>query len=111
MEPPCDPTERRAKPRIKCAYPARVMGQDISGNLFSEDTIIDNISAGGIFLRLRTETRPEIGLSVVFRFTKTAPLGEGRGALVSVAGRVLRAQKQPDGVLGVAVKIQTHHFL
>jgi hypothetical protein len=103
--------ERRAKPRIRCTYPARVRGQDSSGRLFSEDTLVDNISAEGMYLRLKTEINPEILLSIVFRFTKTAPLGEGRGALVSVEGQTVRAQKQSDGAFGVAVKIQNHHFL
>lgn len=104
-------TERRIKPRINCAYPAKVSGQDSSGRLFDESTTIDNISSSGLHVLLKKEIQPKAGLAVIFRFSKTSPLGKGTGPLIAVEGNVVRIQKQMDGTYSVAIKIQNHRFL
>ena len=103
--------ERRSKPRISCAYPARVNGNDGSGRPIEESTTIDNISASGLHLLLRSEFPLQAGLAIVFRFSKTSPLGKGTGPLVAVEGSVVRIQKQMDGFYSVAIKIQNPRFL
>ena len=112
MEPTYIQPERREKPRIHCAYPAKVSGTAAGGASFEESTFINDLSASGLFLRLKTEIVPQSGLSVVFRVSKSAPLvGQGRGPLIAVEGSVVRAQVQQDGTFGVAVKIQSPRFL
>ena len=103
--------ERRSKPRIICAYPARVTWQDSGGRTFDENTTIDNISASGMHMLLKADLPLRSGLAVLFRFSKTSPLGKGAGALVAIEGSVVRIQKQMDGYFSVAVKIQNHRFL
>ena len=104
-------SERRSKPRIVCSYPAKVTGNDIHGRAFDESTALDNLSASGLFIHLRTEIQPEANLSIVFRAAKTSPLGLGKGPLIAVEGIVVRAQEQGDGFFGVAVKFRNHRFL
>jgi hypothetical protein len=104
-------SERRAKPRILCSYPAKVSGRDASGRAFDESTALDNLSSNGLFLHLRTEIPAETIISVIFRFSKTAALGQGKGPLIAVDGVVVRSQKEANGIFGVAVKIQNHRFL
>jgi len=105
-------SERRTKARLWCSYPAKVSGRDSSGKEFEETTTLDNLSASGVLLHLRTEIKPEANLSVVFRASKTAPLvGDGKGPLIAIEGRVIRTEKHLDGLFGVAVKIHTHRFL
>jgi hypothetical protein len=104
-------SERRAKPRIWCSYPAKVSGQDASGRAFEESAALDNLSASGLLIHLRTEIQPEANLSIVFRASRTSPLGQGKGPVIAVEGIVLRTQKQEDGFFGVAVKIHNHRFL
>ena len=72
---------------------------------------MDNLSASGLFIRLRTEIQPEANLSIVFRCSRTSPLGQGKGPLIVVEGIVVRSQKQLNGFFGVAVKIRNHRFL
>ena len=103
--------ERRSKPRIFCAYPAKVTGKDLAGKLIDENTTIDNISANGLHLLLKADIPVKSDLAVVFRFSKTAPLGKGTGPLVAIEGNVVRIQKQMDGTYSVAIKIQSHRFL
>jgi hypothetical protein len=103
--------ERRLKPRICCAFPAKVTSQNISGIVFDETTSIDNLSASGLHLRLRQEVPLNSGMAIIFRCTKTSPLGKGSGPLIAVEGHAVRIMKQTDGFYSVAVKILNHRFL
>ena len=103
--------ERRRQQRLYERFPAVVRCVDGRGEVFHINAALDNISAGGLYLRLRHEVGEGAQLSLVTRITTAATEGEVRGPVVAIEGRVLRAEPQPDGQCGVAVAILHHKFL
>jgi hypothetical protein len=95
--------ERRAQPRVKKAFAARVWAVDAAGLPFSVDCLIDNISATGLYLRIPSamEAGCEISLTVrLFNGTEDC-------SIAGLRGLVLRNEPQPDESFGIAVSI-TH---
>ena len=104
--------DRRDKPRIACAFPAKVSGVAKGGNFIQESTFLRNLSASGLFLRMHAEIQIDACLSIIFRVSKSAPLvGQGSGPLIAVEGRVVRSEVDDKGLYGVAVKFDNHRFL
>lgn len=93
--------ERRAKPRVKKAFPARVWAVDAVGIPFSVDCRIDNISATGLYLRIPSEMEAGCEISVAVRLSN----GPEDCAIAGLRGRVLRNEPQPDESFGIAVTI------
>jgi hypothetical protein len=102
--------ERRSKPRIKGSFPAVVHGVDASNETFQIDTTIDNLSAGGLYLRLWQRLEPGTTL-----FFITSLLMPGRvnasAPRLALHGVVLRTELTHDGKCGVAVALSNHRFL
>ena len=93
--------ERRAKPRIQTPFPVSVRGVDADGEAFEVSTILDNLSAGGLYLRLVRRVEPGAEVSMEIRLS-TAP---ARGALRAVThGVVLRVEPRFGGACGAAVR-------
>ena len=61
--------ERRSKPRIDEHFPAKVRGVDTAGKAFKAETVIDNLSAGGVYLRLARPVSPGADLFVIIRLS------------------------------------------
>jgi hypothetical protein len=97
-------TERIQTPvhvRIRCAG---------EGHDADVATIIDNIGAGGFYVRLLRRCEPGARLSALISFGTDA--GEAQRAVrLAVLGRVLRLEEMPGGAYGVAVKIIHHRFV
>lgn len=102
--------ERRSKPRIDVPFPVRVRGVDASGQVFKMNTVLDNLSAGGLYLRLARSVKQGTKLFVVVQLP-SAPAGEMPAPRVAMRGMVLRAEPQPDSTCGVAVTLTRHRFL
>lgn len=102
--------ERRSKPRIYDPFPVVVRGVDASGETFEFKTVIDNISAGGLYLRLTRCVEPGVMLSIYIRLS-TTPKDDVPAPHVAVHGVVLRAEQKPSGACGVAVAFTNHRFL
>lgn len=102
--------ERREKPRVDRPFVAKVRGIDASGKAFQADTLLDNFSASGLYLRLphRVETGARLFI-LVGLFTPT-PDGNS-GGRVAVRGVVLRSESKEFGLWGLALKIINHRFL
>ena len=47
-----DGKERRRHIRLCASFPVMVRGQDTSGESFEVNTVLENISAGGLYVRL-----------------------------------------------------------
>ena len=103
--------ERRQTGRIQTPVPVRIRkvgaghGEDMT-------SVIDNLSAGGFYLRLRQSVEPGERLSALIRFA--ADHGETDGsaeARIAVRGRVLRVDNLGAGAYGVAVRINRYKFL
>lgn len=102
--------ERRVKPRIDRPFPATVRGMDAGGEAFEINTVLDNLSADGLYLRLRQRVQPGTVLSIIIRLS-SAPMNGVHAPRIAIDGVVLRAELKPDGTCGIAIKLTHHRFL
>ena len=103
--------ERRQTGRIQTPVPVRIRKVG-AGHGADMTSVIDNLSAGGFYLRLRQSVEPGERLSALIRFA--ADHGETDGsaeARIAVRGRVLRVDHLGAGAYGVAVRINRYKFL
>jgi hypothetical protein len=102
--------ERRRTLRIPAPCDARVRGVDARGLAFEEDALIDNLSAGGLYLRLGRRVERGERLFIIFRLSA---INRERALVtrVAVRGVVMRFEPQPDGSCGVGVALTNHRFL
>jgi len=108
--PNYDLIERRSVPRMATLFPATLRGVDQAGDWFRIDTVIDNFSAAGLYLRLVLLIEPGVTVFVVVRFT-VARAARLAAPGVAARGVVVWAAPQPDGAWGVAVKFMRQRFL
>jgi c-di-GMP-binding flagellar brake protein YcgR len=99
--------ERRRHPRVSLPFPVTVQGTDEAGEPFQFSTILDDLSAGGLRLRLMRRMRTDSELLVTARLS----INPEQGAVVALQGKVLRVEPESGGVYGVAVRIEQHTFL
>lgn len=102
--------ERRTKVRITEPFPAKVRGVDEAGEAFEIETTLDNLSSGGLYMRLLREIEPGSELSVVVRLS-TSRSDRVRAPRVSARGVVLRSVPEPDGMRGLAVMLTRYRML
>jgi hypothetical protein len=103
-------TERRSKPRIEGPFFVIVRGDAGGGEFFESHSVIDNISAGGLYLRLKQP----VGLGMTLFFTTSFSTADGCDAFVprlALHGTVLRTERTANGACGVAVALSHHRFL
>ena len=100
--------ERRLKLRLYGSFPATVRGVNDVGEAFEIDASVENIGAGGLYLRMAQKVSPGARLFIVTRLTVSGAVSTPRLAL---RGTVQRAEPQPDGTCGVAVGVTSHRFL
>ena len=102
--------DRRRKPRIHEPFAARVRGIDGRGDPFEVEAVLDNLSAGGLYMWLKRHVEEGLQIFVLFRLaTRLTP--EVKGLRVAAQGRVLRSELRPDGACGVAVVFERYHHL
>jgi hypothetical protein len=104
-----DCIERRNLPRIATPFPATVCGVDRAGDRFRIDTVLDNFSAAGLYMRLGRPIEPGATLFVVVRFA-VAPAAMLAAPGVAARGVVVWVERQP-GAWGIAVKFIRQRFL
>ena len=93
--------ERRFHWRVSVPYPARIWVTDATGQLGRLNVVLDNLSAGGMYLRSKQSVRQDAYLSIAVRLSTV----ETTPAMLLVArGVVLRAEPLPDGTWGTAVE-------
>ena len=102
--------DRRQQPRIYEQFPVRVEGVDSSGASFDDAVRLDNVSAGGLYLRLAHPVERGARLAVAIRFS-TVDLCEASAPRLAVRGVVLRVDPQPGNTFGLAVAFTHHRFL
>jgi len=95
--------ERRFSPRVSMPYPARLWGADADGRAWKEDALIQNVSGGGLYLRLHHDVQRDAPLSVVVRLSTTPPKMFPLLRL-GARGIVLRTEPKDDGTCGVALE-------
>ena len=98
--------ERRAKPRIRNSFPTTVSGVDTKGREFSLEVGLENISSGGLYLRIPREVKSGDTVNVLVRFSNGKP-----GATAAVVAGVLRVEPGVDGLNGIAMAIKQYEFV
>jgi hypothetical protein len=98
--------ERRAKPRIRHSFSTTVTGVDAHGSEFSLEVGLENISSGGLYLRIPREVRSGDTLNVLVRFSNGKP-----GGTAAVIAGVLRVEPGVDGLNGIAMAIKQYEFV
>jgi hypothetical protein len=108
---PYEMKERREKGRIQT--PVLVMIRKVgAGHGADVLSVVDNLSAGGFYVRLRQTVEPGERLSALIRFAAgRREKDESSEARVAVRGRVLRVENLGAGAYGVAVRISRYKFL
>ncbi|HKX27186.1 MAG TPA: PilZ domain-containing protein [Blastocatellia bacterium] len=101
--------ERRSKQRIKNPFPALVRGLTAGGKQFELRTVLDNLSAGGLYLRLPERIETGHRLSIMIQLSNGLTGGRP-GLRVLVHGEVLRVEPQPGGIYGLAVAFKRHRM-
>ena len=102
--------ERRKKPRIYTPFHARVSGVNSSGEAFEASTVLDNMSSGGLYLRVEHDVTQGTNVLVTIRLS-TRHIDLVPVANVAVKGVVLRNENQTNGTYGLGICIQTRRFL
>ena len=69
--------------------------------------VVENVSGDGAFVRTTETIGPGERVFLVFRLSETGQTGPQ----VAARGRVVRAEPQPDGYVGIAVHFSSHRFL
>ena|SRR6266571_7043365 len=102
--------ERRFDPRVSQPFPARFWGLDTEGRPLKEDTVLDNFSAGGLYLRLTRRVESGVSVFVAARLSTGPAVGVPALRLIA-RGVVVRTEMQTDGRCGVAVKFSRRRVL
>jgi hypothetical protein len=95
-------SERRRKVRIEGPISASVRGTDSDGGTFELEATLDNLSAGGLYLRLRRRVENAAELSFVFRLPPGAP-PSGPGMRIAARGIVRRVESCAEDTCGLGV--------
>ena len=102
--------ERRIKPRIYKPFHAMVRGVNAGGEAFEASTVLDNMSSGGLYLRVEQNVMQGAGISVIIRLS-TKKVDLIPVANVAVEGVVVRNEAQPSGVYGLGISISNRRFV
>ena len=102
--------ERRSKSRIYAPFPATVQGVDVNGTAFQSKTTIDNISTGGLYLRLMQHLERRTKLYIIVQLSNAQIDGEP-GLRLHISGEVLRVEPRVGGACGFAVVIKQNRLI
>jgi hypothetical protein len=101
--------DRRSKPRICVAFYAKVEGLDDEGDQFSIETILDNISGNGLYLRLIPCVDIGTKLAIVVGL-RTLSKTSDETIRFRIDGVVKRVEERAGGAYGVAVGFEHVRF-
>lgn len=105
-----DDEERRSHLRILGRFLALVRGVDVGGEAFETDTVLDNLSAGGLYFRLIPQVEQGTKVFVVIQLS-IAPSKEAASSRLAARGITLRVEQQPCGAWGTAVAFTSSRFI
>jgi len=104
-----EPADRRKKPRLSLPLPVTVRWGDSNGRSFVIDTVLDNISASGAYIRMPNRLELGTTVRVLVRFSISSETSQG--ARVASHGDVIRVEEDGNGMCGVAIRFTNHRFL
>jgi hypothetical protein len=100
--------ERRGRPRVERPFPVTVRGVDATGEPLDIDTVLDNMSVGGLYVRLPRRIEPGARLAVGIRVSVSG--AQERTARVATRSVVKRVESAAGGEHGLAVAFTRHRF-
>ena len=100
--------EKRAKPRIRCSYPAQVSGYN-GAMKYEARAVLSNMSASGMHLRLKRRLQVGEAIFILVRLS-TSPLKQESAPRITASGVVVRVEPKSDSSYGVAVQLDRHRF-
>lgn len=100
--------ERRVKPRIQGPISAHVKGAAADGGAFDLEASLDNLSTGGLYVRLDRPVLAAAELSFIIRLPSASGSG-APGMRFAARGVVRRVEACPDGLYGLGVEFTGHH--
>ena len=100
---------RRVLPRIDLPFKMVVRGVDTTGTRFQESCSVENISAGGLYIRLERTLQPGANLFVSVRLSLSKSAAESPH--VAARGHVARVSSEADGRTGIAVVFDQTRWL
>lgn len=109
-------TVRRHSERLYGSCQAIVRGVDAKGETFTEATTLENVSSGGLYVKLHHPVTPGTRLFVVFAFS-TVAVQEVQAPRIAARGQVCRVETieadeaKADKISGVGLQFQHHRFL
>lgn len=101
---------RRQDERLYGPCVALVRGVDATGEEFTESTVLQNVSAGGLYVNLQRDILLGTKLFVVFAFSPVA-LQNVPVPRVAAHGEVRRVDALDAKARGVGIQFQHHRFL
>ena len=102
--------ERRRSLRISVPFPVRIRGISSTGRHLEAYTELENLSAGGLFLKMTQDIRNWKHLRVILWLSLTGN-PETPAPVVAARAEVLRIEAHPDQRLGFAVAFTRHRFV
>jgi hypothetical protein len=100
--------ERRGKLRVSTPFHAIVRGINASGKRFEFETMLDNVSASGAYVRVTERVNQYSKLSLLIELSQSE---EAPGPSVEAEGVVLRLEPGSNGFFGLAVVFTRHRFI
>ena len=100
--------ERRLTARIEAPFPARLKGVDSTGRVFTEHSVLDNLSNGGLHMCVMRDIPVGAEVTVAVRL---ADAGVAPALRLAARGTVVRTEPGPDGCWGVAVEFTRRRIL
>jgi hypothetical protein len=83
---------------------------DANGESFETESLLDNFSASGLYLRMTRTVNQGVELLVLVQLP-TASFDNAEASQIEARGLILRAEPQADGACGVAVGFTNHRFI
>lgn len=109
--PSVNEMERRRMIRIDNSFPVKVRGTKANGEQFELDTKLDDLSAGGLYMRIPQVIKEGAELLVLIQLSTAVPINGTRPPHVAAHGIVRRVERYIDGRCGVAIEFTNHEFL
>ena len=101
--------ERRLTARIEAPFPGRLKGVDSTGRVFTEHSVLDNLSNGGLHMRVMRGIPLGVEVTVAVRLSTDA--GVAPVLRLAARGTVVRTEPRPEGCWGVAVEFTRRRIL
>ncbi len=97
--------ERRRKVRVIQTLPVSVSGVDASGKAFQAHTLLDNLSACGLYMQLPRRVDPGSHLEIHIQYSDQLPT-----ARIAASGVVRRTEERAHGLYGIGVEFTKYEF-